>query len=175
MKDIELRLVSELMKNSRRSDRELAKAIGVSQPTVSRMISKLEKEGTIKEYTMVPDFARLGFNVMAVLFFGKQETMKEEERLALQEAARELEKKTPQATITVVNGIGLNKGRMIIVFYRDYSSYAENLKLIKNLPHADPGEIESFLVNLNDERNFRTLSMKEVAHHLKAYGNLREK
>jgi Lrp/AsnC family transcriptional regulator for asnA, asnC and gidA len=58
MKDIELKLLSELMKNSRRSDRELAKAIGTSQPPVSRMISRLEKEGVIKEYTMTPDFSK---------------------------------------------------------------------------------------------------------------------
>ena len=45
MKDVELKLISELMKNSRRSDRELAKTIGVSQPTVSRLIRKLEKNG----------------------------------------------------------------------------------------------------------------------------------
>jgi DNA-binding Lrp family transcriptional regulator len=32
MKVIELKLVSELMKNSRRNDRELARAIGTSQP-----------------------------------------------------------------------------------------------------------------------------------------------
>ena len=44
LKDVELRLVSELMKNSRRSDRELGKAIHVSQPTVSRTIKKLEKK-----------------------------------------------------------------------------------------------------------------------------------
>jgi hypothetical protein len=44
MKNIELKLISELMKNSRRSDRELAKAIGVSQPTVSRLIKKLENQ-----------------------------------------------------------------------------------------------------------------------------------
>ena len=36
LKDVELKLFSELMKNSRRSDRELAKVIGVSQPTVTR-------------------------------------------------------------------------------------------------------------------------------------------
>jgi DNA-binding Lrp family transcriptional regulator len=36
MKDIELKLISELMLDSRRSDRELAKVLGVSQPTVSR-------------------------------------------------------------------------------------------------------------------------------------------
>jgi DNA-binding Lrp family transcriptional regulator len=44
MKDIERRLVSELMINSRRSDRQLAKALAVSQPTVTRVRAKLEKE-----------------------------------------------------------------------------------------------------------------------------------
>mgnify|MGYP006271117405 CR=1 FL=1 len=49
LKDVELRIVAELMKNSRRSDRELAKVVGVSQPTVTRTRSRLEKEGIIKE------------------------------------------------------------------------------------------------------------------------------
>jgi DNA-binding Lrp family transcriptional regulator len=168
MKDVELRLLSELMKNSRRSDREIAKAIGVSQPTISRLIKKLEKEGKIKEYTMIPDFGQLGYNLMAVVFFGKQDTMTKEERLVLRGAALELEKKNPHATMMVVSGMGLNKGRMLIIFYRDYSSYSEDLKVIRNLPHSDPGEIESFLVDLNDERNFRTLSLKEVARHFLA-------
>lgn len=44
MKDVELKLISELLKNSRRSDRELAKTLGVSQPTVSRTLKRLEKE-----------------------------------------------------------------------------------------------------------------------------------
>jgi DNA-binding Lrp family transcriptional regulator len=45
IRDIELKILSELMKNARISDRELAKKIGVSQPTVSRIRSRLEKEG----------------------------------------------------------------------------------------------------------------------------------
>lgn len=53
MKDIELRLISELVKNSRRSDRELAKALGISQPTVSRIRVRLEKQGLI-DYSAVP-------------------------------------------------------------------------------------------------------------------------
>jgi DNA-binding Lrp family transcriptional regulator len=61
LSNVELRLISELMKNSRRSDRELGKVLGISQPTVSRMIKKLEKEGVIKEYNMMPDFAKLGY------------------------------------------------------------------------------------------------------------------
>jgi DNA-binding Lrp family transcriptional regulator len=43
MKDVQLKLISERMKNCRRSDRELAKVIGVSQPTASRLIEKLER------------------------------------------------------------------------------------------------------------------------------------
>jgi DNA-binding Lrp family transcriptional regulator len=66
VRGVELKLVSELMKNSRRSDRELAKAVGVSEPTIGRLIKKLEKEGIIQEYTMIPDFAKLGYELMAI-------------------------------------------------------------------------------------------------------------
>lgn len=65
LKDVELRLISELMKNSRRSDRELSKQMRVSQPTVTRLRNKLEKEGYIKEYTMIPDWQKIGYQLMA--------------------------------------------------------------------------------------------------------------
>jgi DNA-binding Lrp family transcriptional regulator len=170
MKDVELRLISELMKNSRRSDRELAKAVGVSQPTVSRTIGKLQKEGKIKEYTMIPDFKQLGFNIMAVTFLGKQETENETERMELLNGVRIMEKETAIANLIVVNGIGLEKGRMIINLFKDYSSYLEGLKILKNLPNVDADKVESFLVDLNDFRNFRILSMMQLAYHL-AFGN----
>ncbi|MDH5391251.1 MAG: helix-turn-helix domain-containing protein, partial [Candidatus Bathyarchaeota archaeon] len=38
-------LLLELLKDSKRSDREIAKVLGVSQPTVSRMRWRLEEEG----------------------------------------------------------------------------------------------------------------------------------
>jgi DNA-binding Lrp family transcriptional regulator len=166
MKDIEVRLVSELMKNSRRSDRELAKVLKVSQPTVSRTIKKLEKEGIIKEYTMIPDFKRLGYQIMAITLFGKPEPGPEKERAELRKAALEMERKAPQANLIVVNGIGLKKGRVAINLYRDYSSYAEGMNMIKSLPHIDADEIESFLVDLNDEDNFRMFSMAAAARHV---------
>ncbi|MCJ7424600.1 Lrp/AsnC family transcriptional regulator [Candidatus Bathyarchaeota archaeon] len=65
LKETALRLIFELMKDSRRSDRTLAKALHVSQPTVSRMLTRLRKEGIIKEYTMIPDFTKLGFTLLA--------------------------------------------------------------------------------------------------------------
>ena len=50
-------MISELMKNFGRSDRELVKATGTSQPTVSRIINRLEKEGIVEEYAMISERA----------------------------------------------------------------------------------------------------------------------
>ena len=169
MREAELRLISELMKNSRRSDRELAKAIGVSQPTVSRMIKKLEKEGVIKEYTMIPDFRKLGYELMGITFLKREETMKNEEIADLRKRVVEVEEENPYATLIAVNGIGLGKGRMFITLYRDYGRYSNAMRLTKSLPHIDPEGLESFLVDLNDESNYRLLTLKQLAHNIQAF------
>jgi DNA-binding Lrp family transcriptional regulator len=68
MKDIASRLVSELMKNSRRSNKQLAKGIGRSQPTVSGIFKKMEKQGLIRENTLIPDCNKLGYEIVAFTF-----------------------------------------------------------------------------------------------------------
>jgi len=163
LKGVEIKVIAELMKNSRRSDRELAKAVGSSQPTVSRIIKKLEKEGYIKEYTMIPDFSRLGYQMMAFIFLGKQETVNEDESAELRKAALESEKRDPIACMTVADGIGLGKGRVLTFLYKDYTSYCKGLERIRRLPHVEADDLESFVVDLNDENNFRVLSLREVA------------
>jgi Mn-dependent DtxR family transcriptional regulator len=52
LKEFELEVISELVRNCRRSDGELARALHVSQPTVTRTRTKLEKQGLI-EYTIL--------------------------------------------------------------------------------------------------------------------------
>jgi DNA-binding Lrp family transcriptional regulator len=165
-KDVELRLIAELMKNSRRSDRELARAVGASQPTVSRLIRKLEKEGVVKEYTMIPDFKQLGYEIMAFQFLGKPETHDDAKREVLRKGAMELEKKTPQANIMVVDGQGLGKGRVVINLYRDYGEYVKGLETIKSLPNVEADAMDGFLVDLSDEKQFRIISMKALAQHI---------
>ena len=70
-REMELMILSELMKDSRRSDRELAKQLKMSQPTVSRIRNKLEKAGYIEEYTLIPNFTKLGYNLMALTFIAR--------------------------------------------------------------------------------------------------------
>jgi DNA-binding Lrp family transcriptional regulator len=47
MKEQMKRLLFELLTNSRRSDRDLARTLGVSQPTITRMREKLVEEGVM--------------------------------------------------------------------------------------------------------------------------------
>lgn len=61
-------LLHELMKNSKRSDRELAKVVGVSQSTITRTRKNLEKTEYIHEYTIIPALEKLGFEIIALNF-----------------------------------------------------------------------------------------------------------
>lgn len=60
-------LLYELMQDSKRSCRELAEAVKVSQPTITRMRKNLEKVN-IREYTLVPALEKLGFEILALNF-----------------------------------------------------------------------------------------------------------
>jgi DNA-binding Lrp family transcriptional regulator len=153
------------MKNSRRSDRDLARTIGVSQPTITRLRSKLERTGIIKEYTMIPDFSKLGYEIMGIT------SLKVEEKpqvgfKEIRKATFEAENSNHHAGLMIVNGIGNNKNRLFIDFYEDYSAYVEVIKAVKGFPFIDVDSIDSFLVNLKDETNLRVLSMSVIAQYL---------
>jgi len=167
MKEVEARLISELMKNSRRSDRELAEAVGVSQPTISRLIKKLEKEGYIKEYTIVPDFEKLGYNLLGFTLV-KQKAVTAQELAEVRKASTEVEKANPHASLMAVDGLGFGKDVLFATFYRDYSAYTETMELVKRIPFADLDSVETFLVNTKDHNNYRILSMSPIANDLVA-------
>jgi DNA-binding Lrp family transcriptional regulator len=154
------------MKNSRRSDRELGRVLGVSQPTVSRLIKKLEKEGTIREYTMIPDFRRLGYEIMGITSLAVQEGLSREKLHEVRKTSTELDKSNPHAALMAVNGMNHGKNRLFISFYEDYSDYLNAMKLAKQIPFANVDSLESFLVNLEDETSYRLLSMSAIAQHL---------
>ena len=176
MKPVERRLIAELMKNSRRSDRELAKALGVSQPTVSRLIGRLQKEGVIKEYTMVPDFCKLGFNLMAVIMFKLKANSPEQFRQQ-RKAARELDVKEHRPHLIVMNGIGLGKDLVLISFHKDYGDYAAYMKDMKDAASSsmkafmDVESIEGFLMDLSDKSHYQPITLSTVATHIRTEEN----
>ena len=113
MKELERKLLSELMKNSRRSDRELAKAIGVSQPTTTRLRTKLEKEGFIKEYTIIPNFNKIGYNIMALNFMKLDPKIDNKEIEEFRDTHPETLGRDPFGVVLIHRGMGLGYDAVI--------------------------------------------------------------
>ncbi len=162
---IEIKVLAELMKNSRRSDRQIARAIGVSQPTVSRIISRLEKKGAIKEYTVIPDFRMLGYNILGMSRLNVSEASKPELNNVRMNALQ-MEKDNPNAFLMALNGLAGNKNRVFMVLYQTYSDYINVKRIVENASFVDVASVDTFLADLNDETNMRTLSMASVANHI---------
>jgi DNA-binding Lrp family transcriptional regulator len=161
LKDVELKLISELIKNSRRSDRELAKAIGISQPTVSRIRVRLEKQGFI-DYSAVPNLAKLGFEIIAVTL-GKRDYKKQPEVNV--QKARDYVKRYPNIIFTA-SGSGLGNDRIMISVHRNYSDYSKFVQGMKT-EWTGWAELDSFLISLTGKDVVQPLSLKHLADYLK--------
>jgi DNA-binding Lrp family transcriptional regulator len=166
LKNIERKLVYELMKNCRQSDREMAKKIGVSQPTVTRVRSKLEKSGIVKEYAMVPDFGKLGFDIMAFTFLRYKREMTAEEYEKVKVVAKEYEQKFPTPFLMALKGIGLGFDRVIVTFHENYSSYTEMLSRLRQLPFTAVDDVQSFLVSLDSTEHYQPCTLSKMAEYL---------
>jgi DNA-binding Lrp family transcriptional regulator len=166
MKNVELKLIAELMKNGRKSDKELAKTIGVSQPTVNRTRSRLEKEGVIKEYSMIPDFRKLGFEIMSVTFLKFAKELSDEEFDKLRKYSREVERKRNEGILMAMNGMGLGYDRVFIAFHKNYSSYMKASTDAKAFPYVDSSSVTSFIINLVNEPHFLPLTLSAIANYL---------
>jgi DNA-binding Lrp family transcriptional regulator len=153
LKVMERKLLSELLKNSRRSDRELSKAIGASQPTTTRLRSKLEKEGYIKEYTIIPNFTKIGYTILALSFVKLDPKLTRKEIEAFRHTHGETMSKDTFAVVLIQRGMGLGYDAVIISFHQNYASYDKFRRNAKNNMDASIVELNSFLVNLEEERS----------------------
>jgi DNA-binding Lrp family transcriptional regulator len=123
LKPIDYKLLFELMKDSHRSDRQLAKALGVSQPTVTRRRSMLEKN-YIDGYTIIPRFGQIGFEIAAFTFLKsklKQKTGKEKD-----EALKKMKDwyMNQPNVVLVQDGRGMGWDAICISLHQSFSDFA---------------------------------------------------
>jgi DNA-binding Lrp family transcriptional regulator len=165
LKELERKLISELLKNSRRSDRELAKAIGTSQPTTTRLRNKLEKEGYIKEYTIIPNFSKIGYSIMAMNFIKLDPKITENDIEGFRKAHPETMSASPFGIVLIHRGIGLGYDSVIVSLHKDYASYDAFRKNTKRTMGASITEMNTFLINI-EENNTMPPTFSFLARHM---------
>jgi len=163
LKETEIKLICELIRNSRKSDRELAKKIGVSQPTVSRIRTRLEREGVI-EYTGTANLRKLGFEIIAVTFGNMKRQQSPDGKVI---KSKDITAKNPNM-IFVSTGMGLSSDMVAVSVHKTYSDYAEYIQEIRTEWAESMALTGSFLIALNSDNVLRPLSMRYIADCLES-------
>jgi DNA-binding Lrp family transcriptional regulator len=159
LKLLDYMLLYELMKNSRRSDRELARVLKISQPTVSRRRVELEKN-VIDGYTAIPKWEKLGYGIFAITLVKiKQEIASKSKYDAVRK--RGLDWLMSQPNVVMAGACrGMGQDSFMISLHRSYSDYDDFMRKYK-LELADfTDEAQSVLVNLHGEELLKPLSLK---------------
>ncbi len=152
------RLLRELLENSKRSDRDLAKILNVSQATITRTRHKLETNGTIKDYTIIPDFGKMGFELLAINFAKIRPQLLSSEMKA---KATEFIAKFPN-TIFASSGQGMGMNAVDIGFYRNFTEYQERINLMRTEWKDFVENIQSFIVPIGRKGEFKSFSLTHL-------------
>jgi DNA-binding Lrp family transcriptional regulator len=160
------RLLSELLKDSRRSDRELAKVLGISQPTVTRMRNKLIEEGVIQEFTVIPNFAKMEYEIMAVTIAKAKVTLTPDE----QEKAKKLVLENPQV-IFVASAEGMGRNGVMISLHKDYAEYCDFMNNLEFDSGSYMEKVDTMLISLVPSAVVKPLSLANLAK----YRSIKEK
>jgi DNA-binding Lrp family transcriptional regulator len=156
-------LLKQLLRNCRRSDRELAKALESSQPTVTRMRNNLEREGYIKTYTVIPDFSKLEYEILAFTFSKMKTYPNQEEALKIMQNATKWVDERPNV-IFAADGQGLGgKDVVMISLHRGYSEYADFMRNYAMDWSEIVSTFESFIVDVKSKFTMKPLDLKYLA------------
>ena len=140
-----IKLLYEMMKNSKRSDRGIAKIIGVSQPTITRMRQRLEKTGYIRDYTVVPNLEKLGYEITAFSFIAIANSNAKDENM------NKWIESNPKI-VFLASGDGLNgKNSIMVSIHPDFTDYSKFMSEFRSKWSENIRNIDSFLVPLKGD------------------------
>jgi DNA-binding Lrp family transcriptional regulator len=161
LKDVDFKILSELIKNSKMSDRKLANLLGVSQPTVTRRRAMLEREKLL-DYTAIPNLEKLGFEILAIAYARWNHEACSDEK---ESEAKAFLSRHPNV-LFVSTGRGLGMDRVLISVHRSYTDYAEFMKDLKEEWGNFFASLDAFIVSLRGDNVLRQLTFKSLANCL---------
>jgi DNA-binding Lrp family transcriptional regulator len=139
--DIDRKLLGELLKNSKRSYRELAKAIGVSAATVINHVQRLESGGVIKDYSVRLDHERLGYELTVVteIIVSKGKLLETDEEIA----------KIPH--VCAVYDITGETDAMVVAKFKSRSNLSDFTKKLLSMPYVERTNTHVVLTTVKED------------------------
>jgi DNA-binding Lrp family transcriptional regulator len=166
LKDIDYLILSELIMNSKISDRKLSKKLGVSQPTVTRRRAGLEQKRLLN-YTAIPKFEELGFGILAFSFLQYDaEVQKLAESNQLDKKIEETVKENP-SIVFASSGQGLGAQGVSVSIHKDYADYVKFIRATKEAWGEWVSSINSFAVSLNSDNIIKPFTFGQLMKQLK--------
>jgi DNA-binding Lrp family transcriptional regulator len=159
LRDVDYDILRELMSDSRRSDRELARALGISQPTVTRRRMVLEN-GFITGYTAIPNMQKIGFEIFAITFVRHNiKFAKPEVRETAFKKVDEWLMKQPNV-ILAIGGHGMGWDGVLISFHSSYSDFAEFIREHNSELSEFLIDSQSFICDINARNTRKPFHLK---------------
>ena len=139
--EVDRRILNEVLRDSRRSYRSIARRAGVSVGTVLTRIRKLEKSGVIKGYSAVLDHEKLGYQltVLAEITVSKGKLLEMEEAIG----------KLPN-TCAVYDVTGLTDA-MVLAKFRSREELSKFTKSLLGMPFIDRTNTHVVLTTVKED------------------------
>jgi hypothetical protein len=121
----------------------------------------------LKEFTTIPDFGKLGFQLAAFILVKLKMNLTEEEiQKARRISMKDMIEKAPDQIVLFYRGIGGGYSGVLVSFHKNYSDYSRLIERMKQYPFVDLSATLSFLVDLNDKVQYRPFTFSTLAEHL---------
>ena len=139
--EIDKKLLKELLSNSKRSFRELAKAIGVSAATVINHVLRLESGGVIRDYTVLLDHERLGYELTVVteIIVSKGKLLETDAEIA----------KIPN--VCAVYDITGQTDAMVVAKFKSRSDLSDFTKKLLSMPYVERTNTHVVLTTVKED------------------------
>ena len=161
LKSLDYKILWELVKNSRRSDRTLARVLKSSQPTVTRKRTRLEKD-FLNGYTAIPKWEKIGYEILAIALIKAVGIFSSKEYPDIQKQGLEWLAKQPNVIMGgACEGMGMNA--FIISLHKNFSDHSKFMLNLRLEMGNFIDEVQTILVDLRATQRLKPFHLKYLA------------
>ncbi len=141
LRDKEKQVLFELLKDGRKPDKHVAQLLKLTQPTVTRIRQRLERDKVIRGYRAIVDEKMAGFSISAITFFDWRDYSDKEH---VEEATNYITKMAE--VVYFARGEGLRgKTYVMISFHKTFADYESFTRKLRERYGKQMAYVEEFI------------------------------